>query len=58
MGGLTLTWLDWLLMLLYFGFVLGIGVALKDKTTTSTAFFQAGRAIPAKVPGGRAPIRG
>jgi len=48
---MTLTWLDWLLMLVYFGFVLGIGVALKGKTTTSSAFFQAGRAIPAWVCG-------
>src|SRR5438093_9169497 len=48
---MTLTWLDWLLMLVYFGFVLGIGVALKSKTTTSSAFFQAGRAIPAWVCG-------
>jgi SSS family solute:Na+ symporter len=48
---MTLTWLDWLLMLVYFVFVLGIGVALKSKTTTSTAFFQAGRAIPAWVCG-------
>src|SRR6202521_1219067 len=48
---MTLTWLDWLLMLVYFGFVLGSGVALKNKTTTSTAFFQAGRAIPAWVCG-------
>src|SRR6478672_9361825 len=48
---MTLTWLDWLLMLVYFAFVLGIGVALKGKTTTSSAFFQAGRAIPAWVCG-------
>src|SRR5437667_8728415 len=48
---MTLTWLDWLLMLVYFAFVLGIGVALKNKTTTSSAFFQAGRAIPAWVCG-------
>jgi solute:Na+ symporter, SSS family len=48
---MTLTWLDWLLMLVYFVFVLGIGVALKNKTTTSSAFFQAGRAIPAWVCG-------
>ena len=48
---MTLTWLDWLLMLVYFGFVLGVGVALKNKTTTSAAFFQAGRAIPAWVCG-------
>jgi solute:Na+ symporter, SSS family len=48
---MTLTWLDWLLMLVYFAFVLGIGIALKNKTTTSSAFFQAGRAIPAWVCG-------
>ena len=48
---MTLTWLDWLLMFVYFVFVLGIGVALKNKTTTSSAFFQAGRAIPAWVCG-------
>jgi SSS family solute:Na+ symporter len=48
---MTLTWLDWLLMLVYFAFVLGVGIALKKKTTTSAAFFQAGRAIPAWVCG-------
>src|SRR5438874_10319685 len=48
---MTLTWLDWLLMLVYFGFVLGVGVALKRSTTTSAAFFQAGRSIPAWVCG-------
>ena len=48
---MSLTWLDWLLMLVYFGFVLGVGFALKRKTTTSAAFFQAGRAIPAWVCG-------
>jgi SSS family solute:Na+ symporter len=48
---MSLSWLDWTLMLVYFGFVLGIGVALRKKTTTSTAFFQAGRAIPAWVCG-------
>jgi solute:Na+ symporter, SSS family len=48
---MTLTWLDWLLMLVYFAFVLGVGFALKKKTTTSAAFLQAGRAIPAWVCG-------
>src|SRR5215813_5476626 len=48
---MNLTWLDWLLMLVYFAFVLGIGAALRRKTTTSAAFFQAGRAIPAWVCG-------
>ena len=48
---MTLTWLDWLLMLVYFGFVLGIGFSLKKNTTTSAAFFQAGRAMPAWICG-------
>src|SRR3982751_1884140 len=48
---MTLTWLDWLLMLVYFAFVLGVGVALKRRTNTSTDFFQAGRALPAWVCG-------
>jgi SSS family solute:Na+ symporter len=48
---MSLTWLDWLLILVYFAFVLGVGIALKKKTTTSAAFFQAGRAIPAWVCG-------
>jgi SSS family solute:Na+ symporter len=48
---MTLSWLDWLVMLVYFGFVLGVGFALKKTTTTSAAFFQAGRAIPAWVCG-------
>jgi SSS family solute:Na+ symporter len=48
---MTLTWLDWLLMLVYLAFVIGVGVALKRSTTTSAAFFQAGRAIPAWVCG-------
>jgi SSS family solute:Na+ symporter len=48
---MSLTWLDWLVMLVYFAFVLGVGVALKKQTTTSVAFLQAGRAIPAWVCG-------
>src|SRR5206468_9430629 len=38
-------------MLVYFAFVLGIGVALKRFMRTSTDFFLAGRAIPAWVCG-------
>src|SRR5947208_5837778 len=38
-------------MLLYFVFVLGIGVVLKRKVKTSTDFFLAGRSIPAWVCG-------
>src|SRR5262249_9057232 len=44
-------WLDWVLMFVYFGFVLGIGFSLRRKTTTSAAFFPAGPAIPAWVCG-------
>jgi hypothetical protein len=36
-------------MLVYFAFVLGVGAALKKQQTTSAAFLQAGRAIPAGV---------
>ncbi len=46
-----LTFVDWILMFMYFCFVLGIGFALKKYTKTSTDFFLAGRAIPAWVCG-------
>ena len=46
-----LAWIDWLIMLVYFVFVLGIGFALKRYMRTSTDFFLAGRAIPAWVCG-------
>src|SRR5438874_5236455 len=46
-----LTAIDWIIMGVYFAFVLGIGVALKGRTKTSTDFFLAGRAIPAWVCG-------
>jgi SSS family solute:Na+ symporter len=48
---MSLTWLDWLVMLVYLAFVLGVGFALRRSTTTSVDFFQAGRAIPAWVCG-------
>src|SRR5438105_6501679 len=38
-------------MLVYFAFVLGIGIALKRYMRTSTDFFLAGRAIPAWICG-------
>ena len=47
----TLAWIDYLVMLVYFAFVLGIGFALKRYIKTSTDFFQSGRAIPAWVCG-------
>src|SRR5215472_10560884 len=46
-----LTSIDWTTMMVYFVFVLGIGVALKRYMRTSTDFFLAGRAIPAWVCG-------
>ena len=47
----NLTRVDWLIMLLYFVFVLGIGFALKRYMKTSKDFFQAGRALPAWICG-------
>jgi solute:Na+ symporter, SSS family len=47
----NLTLIDWLIMLLYFVFVLGIGFALKRFMKTSKDFFQAGRALPAWICG-------
>src|SRR5688572_12608742 len=46
-----LTWIDWLIMMVYFVFVLGIGFALKRYMKTSTDFFLAGRSIPAWICG-------
>jgi SSS family solute:Na+ symporter len=47
----NLTSIDWIIMLVYFAFVLGIGFVLKRRVKTSTDFFLAGRAIPAWVCG-------
>src|SRR6476660_2792129 len=47
----TLAWIDYLIMLIYFAFVLGIGFALKRFMKTSTDFFLSGRSIPAWVCG-------
>ncbi len=48
---MNLTSIDWIIMLVYFVFVLGIGVALKRFMKTSTDFFLAGRSIPAWIAG-------
>jgi solute:Na+ symporter, SSS family len=48
---LNLSAIDWLIMLVYFVFVLGIGFALKRYMRTSNDFFLAGRSIPAWVCG-------
>ncbi len=47
----TLTWIDYLIMLIYLAFVLGIGFALKKFMKTSEDFFLSGRSIPAWVAG-------
>lgn len=47
----NLTAIDGLIMLVYFGFVLGTGFVLKRYMRTSTDFFLAGRALPAWVCG-------
>ena len=48
---MNLTIVDWIIMLVYFVFVLGIGFALKRYMKTSTDFFLSGRSIPAWVAG-------
>ncbi len=48
---MNLSFIDWLIMLVYFLFVLGIGFALKRYMRTSNDFFLAGRSIPAWVCG-------
>src|ERR1700684_166646 len=48
---MNLTALDWAIMVLYFAFVLGIGIVAKRYTKTSTDFFLAGRSLPAWICG-------
>src|SRR3954467_14018630 len=48
---MKLTAIDWTIMLIYFVFVLGIGLALKRYMKTSTDFFLSGRSIPAWITG-------
>ncbi|HEX8916196.1 MAG TPA: sodium:solute symporter family protein [Humisphaera sp.] len=45
------TWVDYLLMVIYFVFVLGIGWLIKRRTKTSEDFFLSGRSLPAWVTG-------
>ncbi len=47
----ALAWIDYVIMLVYLAFVLGIGIALKRYMKTSTDFLLSGRAIPAWVCG-------
>jgi solute:Na+ symporter, SSS family len=46
-----LQWIDYLMMIIYFSFVLGIGFMLKRLMRTSSEFLTAGRSIPAWVAG-------
>ena len=46
-----LQWIDYLTMIIYFGFVLGIGFLLKRFMKTSSEFLTAARSIPAWVAG-------
>src|SRR5438105_771158 len=48
---MNLTSIDWIIMVIYFVFVLGIGFTLKRYMKTSTDFFLAGRSIPAWITG-------
>ena len=48
---MRLQWIDYLIMLIYLAFVLGIGFALKRFMKTSADFFLSGRSIPAWVSG-------
>jgi len=48
---MRLATVDWIIMLVYFIFVLGIGYALKRYMKTSTDFFLSGRSIPAWIAG-------
>jgi len=48
---LSLGWIDYVLMIIYFVFVLGIGWALKRYMKSSSEFLEAGRSLPAWVTG-------
>ncbi len=43
---MTLTFVDYLILLIYFAFVLGIGWVLKRGVTTSSDFLTSGRSVP------------
>ncbi len=47
----VLSWIDYLIMFVYFGFVLGVGVALRGSMRTSSDFFLSGRSVPAWITG-------
>lgn len=43
LSSIGLTYIDWLIIIIYFGFILGIGFYLKKFTTSQNDFFLAGR---------------
>ncbi len=47
----SMAWIDYSIIVIYFGFVLGIGFALKRHMKTSADFLLSGRSIPAWVAG-------
>jgi len=47
----TLSWLDYLILLIYTGFVVGIGFALRKYMKSSSDFLTSGRSIPTWVTG-------
>jgi SSS family solute:Na+ symporter len=49
--GIQLGGIDYVILAVYFGFVLGIGVVLRRYTKTSEDFFLSGRSIPAWIAG-------
>ena len=51
MPEIALGGIDYVILAIYFVFVLGIGLALKRRSTTSDDFFLSGRSIPAWVAG-------
>ena len=48
---LDASWVDYLLVAIYFGFVLGIGVLARRSVSSSLDFFLSGRSLPAWVTG-------
>ena len=48
---LDANWVDYLLVAIYFGFVLGIGIIARRSISTSIDFFLSGRSLPAWVTG-------
>ncbi len=51
MHAIELRWIDYVILLAYTGFVLGIGFALRRYMKSSADFLMSGRSIPAWVTG-------